>query len=1597
MVRFGLVGGSLALLFLGWQCPEADLVDFEPPAYAVGRVLQGMDGWTRAVTNNGDSSQFKVESNTTSAYLHVQPKDTYAVSRIFRPAARAIELKWRWRFDSIQTNQFCLGIGTEADTMVMRVKICVYPNQSLQYQTASGSMLGIPHSMTSATWHYMRLVVDGNLGSWSLFASTTVGREKEQALLGPIAFLSVGPLPTAQNIPVLSRLFLRQEGDNTRKNVDLDDFDWARADYKRWVGLALDSNWSSSTNWNPVGVPESTDVVLFPAGVTRGMMLDRHVSVQGIVVQNAYAGTLNFDNFILNLTGNGDFAGGKYRYQAGILRLSSPSTQILIGPVANAADVAAGLPPVRHDGAGTVQLAVRPLTVRGWEQTHGNLDFNGQDLIVNGDLKVNGSLGITKATPYGLMRLDGRNIKVSGNASFEGRENNLIGLLATTTPFSLAVTGNLTAKYASIGQCKATVSRGIATYSDSLKGAENWTFKRAPTVKIVPDTLGVYPGQTATFNSEITHLGDGTLTWYVNDAAQSLANKTIHLIGVTLADHSKRIVCKVTNSTGTATSNTARLSVSFPAPVPSTHDREFSGTLQVGFNALVENPLLFVSQNDSPFERITGTVTLTKETELRVYAVLGSDTSAMGLYRFTSTDIPKLARPIATPRGREFPDSITVALKSPDSAEMFFTLDGSKPTEALKPYAQPLILRQTAELTVIATRKSYRSSDTLRELYLDTLESVQPLLEKPIAQPAAGAVADGTSVRFSSGQASIWWRKVGGVWTWQMDSALVIHQNDSVEAVAVQGTKRSAIAKFTYLLESGPRVSPTPGKFHDSIQVELTTRDGSKIYADTNKVPTQNGTLPYSQPYRFFNTTVLHAFSVSTSGKVSDMQTWVYQLEPQIPVATPGGNALQATGKVTLSTPTRLASLYYTLDGQDPTPGNWIPYFGPIAITKSLTLKAVAVTGRDDNEINSAVMTEQYRLTEDPKQTEILPGQQGGLAGEFRVVVDAKAKGPIALEAVDLPSYVVGFQLQSSILQIKGISGDSTVTVQPTNAALSNATLWFLADGFRKPTRIAGGSPFSPASDGKYFFGKDTLPPVIRLSGETINADGSTAATFTLDDNAATLGYQVYRSDLIDSVVKVKDTANAIVIKLSLKNPPGAIKILGVRVCAQGPSLLDSTCLPKCKTGWFPVRQRTQGFTTGPVWKVGSHVTDKWDFVGLPFRLDTSITVESLIGANDRSDLTLAQWEPSGKDSLRYLNKQNHLVEGKAYWVASSKALESVTLGQASLLTSGDSAFRFTLKEGWNAIASKLLDSLAWPMSRKKESDYKKSKLKSLWAYHPGDEGNWVKTEVLAPWRGYFVYWKGPLDTVVDLDRATPSMAGMAAKAAAVDKEDWVLGMSQDRSEVELGAFDGASEAFGIEDEPALLSRSKKATQLAALRKNLALSSDFQGLAHQGLLRWTVGWRSGSKSDLKLVRRQLPSGYGVAAFSPKRGLAFDLDANPVLAATPLGFEDTLQIIVGKVEEVQAALAQWPQQVQIESARLQGRHLSLRLLGNRYVTLEALDAQGRLLGREQAWWPAGQYQWSLSQLTQGRRGLVWLRLRLEGEGKRVQKAFLLPLP
>lgn len=80
------------------------------------------------------------------------------------------------------------------------------------------------------------------------------------------------------------------------------------------------------------------------------------------------------------------------------------------------------------------------------------------------------------------------------------------------------------------------------------------------------------------------------------------------------------------------------------------------------------------------------------------------------------------------------------------------------------------------------------------------------------------------------------------------------------------------------------------------------------------------------------------------------------KISAQMPVANPAGKTFQGSLSVTLTTATKNAKIFYTLDGTTPTESSSL-YTGPITISDSVTLKAIAVK---TNLETSPVLTEVY-------------------------------------------------------------------------------------------------------------------------------------------------------------------------------------------------------------------------------------------------------------------------------------------------------------------------------------------------------------------------------------------------------------------------------------------------------------------------------------------------------------------------------------------------------------------------------------------------------------------------------------------------------------
>lgn len=142
---------------------------------------------------------------------------------------------------------------------------------------------------------------------------------------------------------------------------------------------------------------------------------------------------------------------------------------------------------------------------------------------------------------------------------------------------------------------------------------------------------------------------------------------------------------------------------------------------------------------------------------------------------------------------------------------------------------------------------------------------------------------------------------------------------------------------------ANPTFTPEAGSHTASVTVTLACEtEGATIYYTLNDTDTE---VEYTVPLIFTETTTIYAFAekdglrsavVSATYTITDMEIVA------TPTITPNGGDFETSVEVTLACETADASIYYTLDGTDPTAESTL-YNAPFTLDATTTVKAIAV------------------------------------------------------------------------------------------------------------------------------------------------------------------------------------------------------------------------------------------------------------------------------------------------------------------------------------------------------------------------------------------------------------------------------------------------------------------------------------------------------------------------------------------------------------------------------------------------------------------------------------------------------------------------------
>jgi polygalacturonase len=162
--------------------------------------------------------------------------------------------------------------------------------------------------------------------------------------------------------------------------------------------------------------------------------------------------------------------------------------------------------------------------------------------------------------------------------------------------------------------------------------------------------------------------------------------------------------------------------------------------------------------------------------------------------------------------------------------------------------------------------------------------------------------------------------------------------------------------------------SPVGGSYTGTQTVSLSsaTSGASIRYTTDDSTPTSTTGTLYTGPISVASDTAIRAVAFVSGQTTSADATSFYQISngtpppPQVaaPVFTPGGGTYSSTQSVSISTTTSGATIRYTTDGSAPTETNGTLYSGPVVISSTTTLKALAYeSGFSDSSVTSATYT----------------------------------------------------------------------------------------------------------------------------------------------------------------------------------------------------------------------------------------------------------------------------------------------------------------------------------------------------------------------------------------------------------------------------------------------------------------------------------------------------------------------------------------------------------------------------------------------------------------------------------------------------------------
>lgn len=322
-------------------------------------------------------------------------------------------------------------------------------------------------------------------------------------------------------------------------------------------------------------------------------------------------------------------------------------------------------------------------------------------------------------------------------------------------------------------------------------------------------------------------------------------------------------------------------------------------------------------------------------------------TGAGAPVRVSAADLAWLSsRPVLSHASGTYNAALQLKVTSPvTGAVMRYSTDGSDPGEQHPQVANggTIAIAANAILKVRAWESGRLPSDVVEASY--TFQA-----SKPVFSPQGGTYSTPRLVTISSSAGATIHYTLDGS---QPDATspvytapLHVATSQTIAAIALRpGWAASETAVHTYRLQLGmlpaPVISPASGTYESPVTVSISSPAGATVFY------TLDGSMPspaspvYQGPFAVAARTTVRARAIKADYEDSPTAAATYVFAAATPVMTPGEGTYSQPVTVQLSTATEGATIRYTLDGSEPSPGS-PEYQEPIVVDAPATVRARA-------------------------------------------------------------------------------------------------------------------------------------------------------------------------------------------------------------------------------------------------------------------------------------------------------------------------------------------------------------------------------------------------------------------------------------------------------------------------------------------------------------------------------------------------------------------------------------------------------------------------------------------------------------------------------